>query len=1025
MPPSDRTDDYLPQTDPAQPQAGEDRPELPGYELIDKLGEGGMGVVYLARQPRLKRLVAVKMIKPGRASDADRARFHAEAEAVARLQHPNIVQIHEVGAHQGEPFCVLEYVPGGTLAGRLRQAVLAPAAAARLVEGLARAMAAVHQLQVIHRDLKPANVLLHGAPDDPIEACTPKVSDFGLAKFLDATSDLTHTGAVMGTPSYMAPEQASGRPSDVTAAVDVWALGGILYESLTGRPPFKGASVAETLALVHTEEPLPPSRLRRGLPADLEAVCLRCLEKDPARRYASAAALAEDLRRFQAGEPTTARPLSRAGRAWKWARRKPLQTAVLALVAVTVILGGLGGGAAVLWRQADRAFQNEHELHRKLAVAEQEVREERYLGDIDRAHRNWWENSVLQSLRLLTRCEPTLRQWEWRYVARLCRSELRLTRMPSYVLDLAVSRDGRLCMAAVEDNTARVFDTHSGREALIYRGHTAHVMQALFYPDSRRAVSCDQHGAVHVWDIRTGATERVMRVKDAKWFTLALSQDGGLTAAGTMPPQGQPAAIHLWETDTGADQGVLRGNDGGVLGLAFDAAGHRLFSAGADGMLRAWDLSERREAVTPCGHDHSLIWRLSLTPDGAHVVVGDEAGRLYFHDARTLKEQRRITPHEGRIWMASFSADGRRMLTCSLDQTARLWEMPQGRLLRTFRGHTNDVIAGVILSDERIVTCGDQTVRWWDATRDAEARVLTAHAKFDGVAFSPDGRQVAAAAPEGLFAWEVATGRSVGRWGAGGGSFRAVAYSPDGQYLVGGGSAGEVRVWPLAGGVPRVFKGHAGPVHEVAFSPGGERLASVAMDGVVAVWDFASGQRLWSATAHREGAYGLAFSPDGTTIATSGADRAVRLWDAATGQQRRSLDGHTDLVARLAFSPDGARLVSASHDNTLRLWAVASGKAVYVVKAHEHYQNGVAFSPDGLRVADACGDKRVKLYEARTGREALSLKGHTDETRAVAFSPDGARIATCGLDGTVRIWEAPLDATAELPPDADQSYDPR
>ncbi len=315
-------------------------PVVPGYEVQGVLGRGGMGVVFKARQVGLDRLVALKMIRAGEQADrAEVARFQAEAQAVARLRHPNIVAIHEVGQAGGQPFFSLELVEGGSLEQRLAGAALPPAQAARLVQTLARAVQAAHEAGIVHRDLKPSNVLL--AADG-----TPKIADFGLAKFLGSDSGRTHTGAILGTPSYMAPEQGQGegRGEGVGPAADVWALGAILYECLTGRPPFRGPSVLETLEQVRTQEPVPPSRLQSRTPRDLETITLTCLHKEPGRRYGSGRELAEDLGRFLAGEPIRARPVGTLERLRKWARRKPALASLLGisgLLLIALIAGGL------------------------------------------------------------------------------------------------------------------------------------------------------------------------------------------------------------------------------------------------------------------------------------------------------------------------------------------------------------------------------------------------------------------------------------------------------------------------------------------------------------------------------------------------------------------------------------------------------------------------------------------------------------------------------------------------------------
>jgi serine/threonine protein kinase len=321
----------------AEPVAGPMR-SLGDYEVLAELGRGGMGVVYKARQISLNRLVALKMILDAEHAGPDMlARFRTEAEAVARLQHPNIIQIHEVGEDNGRPFFALEYIVGASLANRLAGTPLPPREAAQLVETLARAMQAAHERDIVHRDLKPANVLLAGAPDTPIGQCTPKITDFGLAKKLGDTAGQTASGAIMGTPSYMAPEQAGGQSKQVGPAADVYALGAILYELLTGRPPFKAATAMDTLLQVLSEEPVPPSRLQPRLARDLETICLKCLEKHGRKRYGSAVALADDLRRFLVGEPIVARRVGQLERVSKWAKRRP---ALAGLLAVSVLADG-------------------------------------------------------------------------------------------------------------------------------------------------------------------------------------------------------------------------------------------------------------------------------------------------------------------------------------------------------------------------------------------------------------------------------------------------------------------------------------------------------------------------------------------------------------------------------------------------------------------------------------------------------------------------------------------------------------
>jgi serine/threonine-protein kinase len=362
-------------------------PRIPGYEVEALLGKGGMGVVYKARHLALKRTVALKMLPTGLSHPAERARFRAEAEAVARLQHPNIVQIHEIGEADGRPFFALEFVEGGSLAARLAGQDLPPRDAARLVAVLAEAMHLAHSRNLVHRDLKPGNVLLAGAADTPIGQCQPKVTDFGLARQLDADSGQTQVGLVMGTPSYMAPEQAEGRAHAAGPAADVWALGAILYECLTGRPPFKGTTSLDTLVQVRSREPAAPSALRRQVPRDLETICLKCLRKQPERRYSSARELANDLGRFVRGEPVAARPVGVVESVGKWVWRRPAAAGLLAALVLLAAAGGVGAWLLSQQRAAARTRQ---------AQTDQEVRRilERERGHLEQG----WQAADLAKL---------------------------------------------------------------------------------------------------------------------------------------------------------------------------------------------------------------------------------------------------------------------------------------------------------------------------------------------------------------------------------------------------------------------------------------------------------------------------------------------------------------------------------------------------------------------------------------------------------------------------------------------------
>ena len=433
-------------------------PQIAGYEILSILGRGGMGVVYKARHIKLRRFVALKMILAGEHADAGQLdRFRTEAEAVARLQHPNIVQIHEIGEHDGLPFFSLEFCPGGSLDKKLKSNPLSLTEAAKLVETLARAMDAAHKRQIIHRDLKPANVLL-GVAD------VPKITDFGLAKKLDDVGH-TQTGAVMGTPSYMAPEQAGGETKNVGPPADIYALGAILYELLTGRPPFRAANSLKTLMLVISEEPVPPRKLQPTVPRDLETICLRCLRKKADKRYATAKDLADDLRRFQADEPIVARPVGHFERSYRWCRRN---VGVTGLIFSLLLL--IGVTAAVLL-----AFNTQRDAQTSVDKAKKSLKkdEEPDVAPIapKNAQREVQTDADHAKNALKKQVEPVVvGAVAQKGGARIVWQQSHGGGPRTNVSGVTFSPDGKKVVSGCDDHTLKVWNAWSGQETLTLKG---------------------------------------------------------------------------------------------------------------------------------------------------------------------------------------------------------------------------------------------------------------------------------------------------------------------------------------------------------------------------------------------------------------------------------------------------------------------------------------------------------------------------------------------------------------------------
>jgi WD40 repeat protein len=981
-------------------QAPAPPPALPGYEILDELGRGGMGVVYKARQVGLNRLVALKMVLAGtHAAAPDLLRFRTEAEAIARLVHPHIVQIHEIGQHEGRPFFSLEFCPGGSLDKKLAGTPLPPREAARLVASLAQAMQVAHEAGVVHRDLKPANVLL--AADG-----TPKITDFGLAKKLDDCSGQTQTGQIMGTPSYMAPEQAAGTGQPIGPAADVYALGAIRYEMLAGRPPFKGASVLETLDQVQHQEPVPPCRLTPKVPRDLETICLKCLEKEPKKRYDSALALEQDLQRFLDGEPIRARPVTPLHRALKWVRRRPALAAAYGLLALAVVFGGLGGGATWLWRRAEGARKEAEAARRQLTVLS-------YIHQIGLAQREWQEGDVAHVEQLLQSCPEGMRGWEWRYVHRLCHSELFTLRgHAGGIAGVAFNPDGTRLASASNDGTVRVWDTENGREVRSFRGHST----VAFSPDGTHLASAGDNGKVVLWSCETGGEIRSLAGHTDHVNGVAFSPDGTCLASAS-----DDQTARLWDLRTGGEVLTLRGLFGNVEGLAFTPDGQQLAAGSSEpwhdgGGITIWDTrtgQKVRSFQTPY-----RINGIALSPDGRQLAgaCGDQAVRVW--ETNSGRDVCTLWGHAGLIYGVAFSPDGKHLASCGDDQTVKVWDLAVGRELFSLRGHRAGVLRVAFSPDGRRLASasGDQTLKIWEVSENQPTVPLRGGTGMIwGVAFDPDSRLLASATHEGAVqVWDVTAKELVRSFPAHEKVASCVAFRQDGKVLASGGNDRLVKVWDAkTGAAIAALPPFTAAIQGIALSPDGRLLASASAD-----WDpkngYVNGEvKIWDLQAHTEpftlttapSVDCVAFSPDGQRLAYGG-EQGVTVCEVPTGKPVLSVQGHDALVSCIAFSSDGQRLASAGWDKMVRVWDAVTGAPLLTLQGHTLRVTSVAFSPDGRRIASGGDDRTIRLFNADSGDEVLSLRASLGPVHCLAFSPDGFYLASGGWDGVVRLWDA-------------------
>jgi len=988
------------------------------YVILSCIAGHGAAEVYKVFDVQLKRRVALKVVRlVGPTAHKTAARFKVETRAVAMLDHPNIIPIYDVGEEEGVLYFSMKWAKRGSLKDHLLRFGTDMPTAARLVARIARAVHAAHKEGIIHRDLKPSNVLLD-AEDNPM------VADFGLAKILSDDVSLTGSEGLVGTPAYLPPEQIEGGRSHLGPAADIYGLGAILYELLVGRPPFHADSSLETIRQVMSEDPVAPSRLRPGIPRDLEIICLKCLAKNPSRRYLSAEALAEDLERFLSHKPIRARPPGPVERIVKWARRHP------GMAAVTVVfLAAVSAVLSIMAHYTGKLSQRAYEL------AVQEKTTQRYLytarmrlvsgavsgGDL------YYASQLLDSLRPLPRRED-LRGLDWGLFYSLC-------------------------------NQARLKLT----------GHTDDVMAVAFLPGGDRLVSVSLDGTLRLWSLSKGSLQKVLESPDGGLTALAVCKDGSFAATGAMN-----GTVRLWDLRAGRSMRKLCGHRGRIRALAFSPDCNYLVSGGVDGVIRLSDLTARSEPIV-IGQGHGKVWSLAVAPTGGKIFAGTDRGDVLmfktgsgelvwrFHEgdgtvrslavlpkgdlllsgyARGSVQLRRVgfSKKIGRFegpqnscacW--ALSPAGSYLAVGGDDRLVRLLTIPDLELVNMFRQHGAHIRAMAFSPDGRFIASGglDRTILIWDLRQRPQPASFTYQgAFFRFVAFA--GREVVAGSKEGRFLlWDperITPGEPR--------SFTfdlkgpCLAVSPDARWILSAPSRGGLLLWEVSWRDRKEkilrcveLKAHPGGAVDAVF-PKDNVFVSAGRDGKICIWKL-SADGLWRPSSVLNVGFSkvsdLCLSHNGRLLALAcEGDPVAYLWDVEKGRAVAELKAHTKWVIAFAFSRDDRLFATGSIDRTAILWdltGLREGAPVRKIISFPQATRpvaGIVFGPYGKVLITVSDEEPLRFWDLKTYEERASLPGLEAEVFKLLLSPDGTRVAAAGGDrqrniGRLKVWStAPL-----------------
>lgn len=1046
--------------------------ELGDFRLLRKLGEGGMGVVYLAEQRSLRREVALKVVRPGHLLFPDsRERFRREVEAVARLQHPAIVPVHLVGEERGVPFFAMEHVRGCSLADVMRAlrgrapreltgrslaeaiAACAPEAAEqhphaasgwvfegswidaclRLLQQAADALEHAHRRGVLHRDVKPSNLMV-------TPAGRVMLLDFGLAA-TDGSSRITRTGAQLGSLPYLAPEQVRGEVDDLGPRTDVYGLGVTLHELLTLRLPYDGPTADATIARILEGRPAPIRAANPAVPWDAETVCLTAMDREPRRRYASAADFGRDLANALERRPIEARRPGVVLRARRWVQRHPAWTVAGTLGTLVLV-----GGPLLYAVQEHRYGVQEHKNRVALEASFRRAEGMRLTAASGRALESNPGLGLLLAIEGARR-EPGL-QANQALLAALasCRERRALHAHPGLVYatrfapdgrslatagaDCAIftwdagtgaesgvllghelsigalqfSPDGSLLISGSDDRTARIWDLASSRCRTVLRGHRDALRAAAFLPDGERAATASADGTARIWDVATGECVAVLAKHRKAIDHLDASRDGLWLATASAD-----GTARIWDARGGAEVAVLK-HDAAVKWVRFDPEGTRVVTASADRTARVWSVPSA--AVLATFREHAgRVNTAEFDPSGTRVVSAatDRTARVW--DPGTGEEVGAPLEHNRGLRRAHWSPDGRLIATCSDDHTVRLFRSDDHRPVSRLEGHGANVISIEFGPDgSRIATAADGA-RLWDV---GEPWVVSPSPPEEGrtrrMAVAPDGLRAADVAEDAVRIRDLATSRALHVLAAESNPQHA-CYSRDGAHVAVGSTDGKVRIFDASTGRRLAELSSPSDPKSMAFSPDGEVVYAGCFDGIARAWRWREASPPRAYGKKSDVAMGLGVSPDGTRLGLATRDRALRIFDVATGEPVGPPIGGNARALSVCFSPDGRRVLTTGLDGRARVWDLETRAAVATFETDDGDVFDADFSPDGRLVATASGERTARIWSAETGQELARDADYPTNVFGVRFLPDGEHVVAVASQGAAR--RIPVDPLAE------------